>query len=317
MRREGPSGSGKRGAKETEKIASALVAALAATYLAWGVPGPATAQPPLPTVPHYKCYDIGARPLPGFSVRLQNQFGVVQEVAVGLSTRLCLAALKNGEGDLNAPNVECFAIAEPLPDRVVNLQTQFGIQTNVPVGAPNELCVPANIAIAPELPSTILPVAPHYECYGVTGTSPAFPPVTLETQLGVEQSVSVGPPTHLCLPSIKNGVGDMNVPHVECFGIAGSPPGPVLNVISQFGPQQNVAVLSPAEVCAPAIKTIVPPTPAAIGGVADAPDVNGRPLAGAASGSSLTPMHAAIVGGIAGILLLGAAGWYARRRWLT
>ncbi len=64
-------------------------------------------------------------------------------------------------------------------------------------------------------------------------------------------------------------------------------------------------------------RTLTPTsTPRLVGGVAEAPDMNGGSLAGA-SGGSLTTTYAAIGGAIAGILLLGAAGWYARRRWLA
>lgn len=206
-----------------KKIAGACVAALAVILLASGDSQQAHAQ--LPLVPHYKCYDVQTPPVPVPPVQLVTQFGVEQGVPVGPPTRMCLAATKNGEGDLGSQDVECFAIAGPAAIRKVNLVTQFGAQQNVSVGSPQELCIPASKAVLPQMPSGPPPLVPHYECFDITGNPPAVPPVDLVTQFGVEQHVVVGPPTRLCLPAVKNGEGDLNVPHLECFAIGGPPSG--------------------------------------------------------------------------------------------
>jgi hypothetical protein len=162
------------------------------------------------------------------------------------------------------------------------------------------------------MPSGPPPLVPHYECFDITGNPPAVPPVDLVTQFGVEQHVVVGPPTRLCLPAVKNGEGDLNAPHLECFAIGGPPPGvPPLGLFTQFGPQQPVMLASPSELCVPAIKELVPPT----GGLAEAPDADASSLDETASSGPSTSTYAAIGGAVVGAMLLGATAWYARRRW--
>jgi len=73
----------------------------------------------------------------------------------------------------------------------------------------------------------------------------------------------------------------------------------------------NTPTSTPTRTPTPTNTTGPSPTPHPVGGVAEAPDVSSG-----ASGGSSAP-YAVIGGTIAGVLLLGAAGWYARRRWLT
>jgi hypothetical protein len=54
-----------------------------------------------------------------------------------------------------------------------------------------------------------------------------------------------------------------------------------------------------------------------IGGIAEAPDADASSLEATASGGSSTTTYAVIASIAAGIVLLGAGGWYARRRWLS
>jgi len=56
-------------------------------------------------------------------------------------------------------------------------------------------------------------------------------------------------------------------------------------------------------------------TPFRIGGIAEAPDVDASALGATASGGSSGTTYAVIAGIAAGALMLGAGGWYARRRW--
>jgi len=59
-----------------------------------------------------------------------------------------------------------------------------------------------------------------------------------------------------------------------------------------------------------------PPTPTPyIGGIAEAPDLDTSALEATASGGSSGTTYAVIAGIAAGVALLGAGGWYARRRW--
>ena len=56
----------------------------------------------------------------------------------------CPPALKDGVGDLTAPDMKCYHIlSSENPDETVNLTTQFGLEEDVSVFAPQALCVPA------------------------------------------------------------------------------------------------------------------------------------------------------------------------------
>jgi len=277
----------------------------------------------LPTVPHYKCYQItGTAPVPAVSVNLKTQFGLDARVVVGAPTRLCLAATKNDEGDLDVPDVECYQITGQPAGHSVNLLTQFGTTTNVVVGLPKELCVPVALAIYPDAP-TAPAAAPHYERFEIPGTAPTVSAVTLQTKVGTvtytEPNMTVNAPTRLCLPAVKNGEGTLSdsEPHVQCFGITGPAAAaiPNLNLRTQFDVapplQENVAVGIPKELCVPALKEVL------VGGIAEAPDVDASALGATASGGSSGTTYAVIAGIVAGALMLGAGGWYARRRWLS
>jgi len=53
-----------------------------------------------------------------------------------------------------------------------------------------------------------------------------------------------------------------------------------------------------------------------VGGVAEVADADASALGATDSGGSSTATYA-VIAGIAGVALLGAGGWYARRRWLS
>ena len=57
--------------------------------------------------------------------------------------------------------------------------------------------------------------------------------------------------------------------------------------------------------------------PGLIGGIAEVSDVDASALEATASGGSSGTTYAVIAGIVAGALMLGAGGWYARRRWLS
>jgi len=300
-----------------------LVAAVMALSMVTGLltsSGTAHAQV-LPLVPHYECYDVLGPPPPATPpmLTLQTQFGVDEVPVVPTGPmRLCLPAKKNGEGNMTDPHVECLTIAGDAPGWIVNLTTQFGIQKNVEVGSPISMCMPATKAIDPQEPQLPPPLVPHYECYAITGNAPT-PTVTvaIQTQFGTHQGVVVGPPTRLCLPALKNGEGSVaNVPHVECFQIGAPPPEPqpfFVNLLTQFGLQMHELVGPALELCVPVLKE----AEISIGGIAEAPDADASALEATTSGGSSTTTYAAIAGIAAGVVLLGAGGWYARRRWLS
>jgi len=307
-----------------------LVAAVMALSMVTGLltsSGTAHAAPPL--VPHYECYGVfpsGPPPTLPTHLTLETQFGTEVVENAPIYTDLCLPAQKKvGEtwvGDLGVPHVECVPIAGESPVKIVHLETQWGIQKNVEVGEPIVACMPASKTFSPPPPQP--PEVPHYECFQIHGESP-LPPgtmVTVRDQFDPVQTghlVEVGEPTRLCLPAIKNGHGslDPSVPHVECFAVAS--PFAVEKypyLLTQFGPYQEVQVIGPPrELCLPVLKTVVDTS---IGGIAEAPDADASALeATTTTGGSSTTTYAVIAGIAAGIALLGAGGWYARRRWLS
>lgn len=277
-----------------------------------------TSTPIVPPVPHYDCYHIdpyGPQPTLPTHLTLQTQWGTTVVANAPLYADLCLPAIKNGtEGSLAAPHVECVPIGGNAPGKTVDLYTQFGIQKNVTVGLPIEACMPATKSLTGD-PDPAVPTAPHYECYQITGPRPSpFPSsVTVEDQfLAAGTTVVLGDPTRLCLPAKKNGVGDLNAPHVECFAITSGPTvDKFVYLLTQFAPKHEVHVLDPpTQLCMPVLKTVV--TGTGVGGEQEPPDVAGN----AGSGGSSLP-YAAIAGAAAGLIVLGAGGWYARRRWLS
>jgi glutamyl endopeptidase len=97
---------------------------------------------PPPTEPHYVCHQIDGH-TPGTAVDLETQFGEELDVAVGQTTHLCTPALKNGEGDLNYPDLECYQIYGDPPGLSVSLTTQFVPEQIPEVGPAQLLCVQA------------------------------------------------------------------------------------------------------------------------------------------------------------------------------
>ena len=304
-----------------------LVAAVMALSMVTGLlTSSGTAHAALATVPHYDCYNSGPVSQPPtlpLYLTLETQFGTHEVSIAPVYADLCLPALKSldggqhWEGSLSAAHVECVPIMAGHPaGKIVKLTTQFGVQKNVTVGKPIETCMPATKSLTG--PPGTPPTAPHYECYEINGPSPLEPgtAVTVTDQFLPPQGtqVEIGNPTRLCLPAKKNGVGDLTVPHVECFEIKY---GPVADrfvyLLTQFGPYQEVHVDNARELCVPVLKEMG----VSIGGIAEAPDADASALEATASGGSSTTTYAAIAGIAAVAVLLGAGGWYARRRWLS
>ncbi|HYS04861.1 MAG TPA: IPTL-CTERM sorting domain-containing protein [Candidatus Dormibacteraeota bacterium] len=221
--------------------------------------------------PHYKCFNIVGTDPPDV-VNLQTQFGFTPNVPVGQATLLCPPATKRvcpsckDEGDLNAPHLKCYDIAGPAPNPPVHvdLTSEFGLEKNVLVGAPQKLCVPAlkEVVFPTPIPAPPgpPPPAPHYTCYTIAGAAPPAV-VDLQTQFGIEPSVAVGPPQLLCAPTLKNGQGDLNDPHLKCYQIAGDDPPHIVNLTTQFGLESNVAVGQARLICVPVKKVHTPAVP--------------------------------------------------------
>ncbi len=117
---------------------------------------------PLVEVPHYKCYDI-VGDTPDVAVDLETQFGFELGVQVGPANLLCAPAIKTlpdgtSEGDLTAPHLKCYEIIVDDPPHIVDLETQFGIETDVEVGVPapasiGKLCVPTDKEVIAATPT--------------------------------------------------------------------------------------------------------------------------------------------------------------------
>jgi len=296
-----------------------LVAAVLALSVVVGLltpSGTAHAQPP---APHYTCYNMLPPVVPPTLppiLTLETQFGIEDVTHAPIYTDLCLPTIKNGEGNTTDPHVECLPITGKSPVKIVNLTTQFGVQKNVEVGSPIEACMPATKAIYPDPPPPLVPPVPHYECFQIHADRPSgLPPtVILVNQFAPMPGLvfGLGDPTRLCLPAIKNGHGslDPSVPHVECFAITSGPVvDKLVNLLTQFPPVQEYmhVVGPPRELCVPVLKTVV----TGVGGTQGLPDT-----AESSGGSSLP--YVAIAGAAVGlVVVLGAGGWYARRRWLS
>jgi len=98
------------------------------------------------------------------------------------------------------------------------------------------------------------------------------------------------------------------VPPYKCYQITDPAPqvAPV-QLVTQFGVENNVVVGPPAFLCDSAVQTIVNNP---VGGLAELPDV-------AADSGWPAGAYAALAGGIAAaVLALGGGAWYARRRWV-
>jgi hypothetical protein len=111
-------------------------------------------------------------------------------------------------------------------------------------------------------PAAAQPLTPSYKCYAITGDAPEVLPVTVETQFGVRPDMVVGTPSLLCLPA---GIGQPypeDVPHLKCYNILGDYAGKTVNLGTQFGVENNVAVGRALELCLPANKAFPPEVPA-------------------------------------------------------
>jgi hypothetical protein len=151
------------------------------------------------------------------------------------------------------PHYECFPITGPAVNIPVELKTQFGTETNVVVGTPATLCLPALKDGQGDL------TAPHLKCYNIVGHDPIHR-VNLITQFGVERSVEVGQATQLCVPALKAIAPAVPpgtpppAPHYKCYGISGPSLGGVgVTLETQFG-RGPATVEAPWFLCAPALK---------------------------------------------------------------
>ena len=176
--------------------------------------------PPIPNVPHLKCYNIEGEKA-GRMVTLQTQFGTQQGVVLGNAKLLCVPALKTvvsppeppPSGPLaTVPHYKCYEILSGGNDPgTVMLQTQFGTESGVNVGPSRFLCLSAIKTKLPGGTPEGTLTEPDLECYTLA-QPPLDPPrvVELLSQFGLELALPVGPANLLCTPAttqVTGGVG--------------------------------------------------------------------------------------------------------------
>jgi hypothetical protein len=113
------------------------------------------------------------------------------------------------------------------------------------------------------------PAFNHLFCYGIHEApgQPQFTPVVvdIETQLGVEEDVSVARPAILCAPARKTGGGTdplppTPVPHFTCYRPKrGDSRGIPVQLTDQFG-TSTYTITSRRLLCAPSAKEIASPS---------------------------------------------------------
>ena len=112
------------------------------------------------------------------------------------------------------------------------------------------------------------PAFNHLFCYGIHELPPqVFTPVTVdvETQLGLEEDVSVMRPAILCAPARKTGGGvdplpPTAVPHFTCYRPKrGDSRGVTVQLTDQFG-TGTYTIKSRRLLCAPSIKELGSPS---------------------------------------------------------
>ena len=127
-------------------------------------------QPPEPPAePHYKCYELPTD-LPSVDeyVTIETQFDLVEGVLVEEPFALCLPAGKNGDPIPDAPHLMCYwAFGPALENVYVNLWTQFFQEFEIPVYAPELLCVPAEKEVVSEAQDPSLSLHEGSSSFGV------------------------------------------------------------------------------------------------------------------------------------------------------
>src|SRR5262249_26261710 len=112
----------------------------------------------------------------------------MKRLVIGTVVALLVSAplgVARAQFDAAFKHLECYSIkaAQPFIKRVVTLETQFGVPTDVQVLKPIRLCLPADKTGPGVDPLTPTPV-PHFLCYKVK-TQTRFPTdLTLTDQFG-------------------------------------------------------------------------------------------------------------------------------------
>jgi hypothetical protein len=239
----------------TATATATSMATLTRTPTRTATPTPTPTQAvPLPDL-HYKCYDISG-PTDFFVAAVRTQFEQSPtSVSLYGPQVLCAPARKNDTGliNFNGPHFTCYQIISGNwdPNVSVSLRTQFEPPDLVNPGSANWLCTGA-IKNGVTQPTTL-----HYVWFDINGQghTPNID-VKLQTQFGVENPVTVEWPWALMAPAEKNGVGDVNAQHYECYWIEGHDPPISVSLRDQFITTPELYDVAMAGLlCAPAEKT--------------------------------------------------------------
>jgi hypothetical protein len=195
---------------------------------------------------------------------------------------LCAPALKSyppgtiSEGDLTASHLKCYSVSSiDDPPHIVDLETQFGTESDVEVGPAALLCAAASKEVVFPIsePPTVLAPSPHYKCYEISDPDGLGITVDLETQFGIENDVIVDVARSLCAPALVSfppgaaTQGDLSAPYLKCYAIISADfPGAIVNLETLFGIETGVEIGPAQMLCVPTVMTIVggttTPTPA-------------------------------------------------------
>jgi hypothetical protein len=89
-------------------------------------------------------------------------------------------------------------------------------------------------------------------------TSAIGEPVTLQDQFDTE-NVTLQQPLYLCNPALKNGEGDLKLPHLKCYKITPSTNvNRQVTLVDQFGTEEDVSVTTARFLCTGVLKTVLP-----------------------------------------------------------
>jgi len=217
-------------------------------------------------------------------VDYQTELSVGQDVLLWMeSTSLETAHVVTGVGYDTAPNPDTITISDPwthstcaahddcwplgpLPNGL--MPDHNNAAGNVP--SPYNVCQVTNPGPAPKFTLNcagtiwtvvdMIFVSPReptpYKCYVIAGPPVQVDPVDLETVFGIEPDVQVISPVFLCEPALKNGEGDLTQTPYKAYMIADThDPGVVVDLETQFGIEEDVAVGPAQFLWEPALKT--------------------------------------------------------------